>query len=277
VAVLAFSLPLVASNLAGFVLNLGDRVVIQRDLGSVPVGRYQIAYNVGFFGVLLLTMLNAAWIPMCFAVPDDAERWELMAQLRDGSMRVVLPFIAAVCFGAPIALLLWAPSTYHPTHLVSITILVVVSTIPYAMFMSSSRVLLWFKLTGRVFRYSAIAAILNVILNLVLVPSYGILGSAIATFLCYGALGISTYLSATRLVRLRKPHVGFYAGALATVPVGVLGVILPTTTFGLMLRAALSVCCGAFLLIFGAELLGRKIPLALPGRRTYVARHRKTP
>ena len=40
---LAFSLPLVPHMLAGLVLNAGDRIVVQRDLGEAAVGRYQLA------------------------------------------------------------------------------------------------------------------------------------------------------------------------------------------------------------------------------------------
>src|SRR5664280_732553 len=55
--------PLAMSGLASFVLNAGDRIVIQRDLGPAEVGRYQVAYTVGYVVVILLTMTSSAWAP----------------------------------------------------------------------------------------------------------------------------------------------------------------------------------------------------------------------
>ena len=75
--------PLAMSGLAFFVLNAGDRIVIQRDLGPAEVGRYQVAYTVGYVVVLLLTMTSSAWAPHFAALRDEVARWALAAQSRD--------------------------------------------------------------------------------------------------------------------------------------------------------------------------------------------------
>jgi len=78
-----FGVPLAIGGLAFYVLNAGDRIVIQRDLGPIEVGRYQVAYTVGYVVVLLLTMTSSAWAPRFAAVRDEVRRWAMAAQSRD--------------------------------------------------------------------------------------------------------------------------------------------------------------------------------------------------
>ena len=69
-AAYAISIPLLPHSLAIQVLNLGDRVVVQRDLGPVAVARYQLGYNTAAFLIMMLVMLNQAWEPRLFAAKD---------------------------------------------------------------------------------------------------------------------------------------------------------------------------------------------------------------
>ena len=78
-----FSLPMVPQQLSGYILGLGDRVVIRHDLGSAAVGRYSVAYNVGSLGFILLVFLGWAWMPRIYAVADRVARSRLLASSRD--------------------------------------------------------------------------------------------------------------------------------------------------------------------------------------------------
>ena len=53
-----FGLPMVPQQLSGYILGVGDRVVIRHVLGSAAVGRYSVAYNVGSLGFILLVFVS---------------------------------------------------------------------------------------------------------------------------------------------------------------------------------------------------------------------------
>src|SRR5262249_62191903 len=67
-----FGLPMVPQQLSGYILGVGDRVVVRHVLGSAAVGRYSVAYNVGSLGFILLVLVNQAWMPPIYAVADPA-------------------------------------------------------------------------------------------------------------------------------------------------------------------------------------------------------------
>jgi O-antigen/teichoic acid export membrane protein len=73
-AALTYALPLVPAVLGLLILSTADRLMIQAALGADAVARYQVAYNVASGPILLLGVLNTAWMPRFFALAEDGER-----------------------------------------------------------------------------------------------------------------------------------------------------------------------------------------------------------
>jgi O-antigen/teichoic acid export membrane protein len=242
-AMLAYSLPLVPHTVAAFVLNAGDRLVVEHYLGATAVARYQVAYNIGCFGILLLGVLNQALVPMLFGIREDATRWQISAQLRDQTIRILLPFTAAVCMGAPVALRVLAPPAYRPSGLTSVAAIVALSAFPYAWYIACIRVLMWHKRTGLLGLASMAAAGVNVLLNIVFVPAIGIFGSALATLLCYAILGVLASLTSNRLSRMPRPGPSVLLSVASAGGFAVAGTYLPSSPVWLAVRAAATVVC----------------------------------
>jgi O-antigen/teichoic acid export membrane protein len=173
--------PLTAGALSLFLLNAGDRIIIQSQLGPVEVGRYQVAYTVGSVVLLLLVSTGQAWMPRFAAVADAARRWELIGASRDQLMLLLVPALLGLTLAAPVALRLVAPASFRPAGLLVVVFLVALAAYPVADAVSTRMALLTLR-RGRVLASSAAAAAaLNVALNLVLVPTIGLVGSAAAT------------------------------------------------------------------------------------------------
>lgn len=186
-ALRAFKLgvPLALGSLAVFVLNAGDRIVVQRLLGASEVGRYQIAYTVGYVVVLLLVFTSQAWTPRFAAVRDHRERVALAEQSRNALYRLLIPMVLGITLGAPLALRIVAPASYRPETLLSVVFLVALSAFPVAASGASSRELLTLRRARSIAIAAASAAVVNVGLNFLLVPIFGIAGSAGATVVAF--------------------------------------------------------------------------------------------
>lgn len=235
---LAFGLPMVPQQLSVFILFASDRIVINHDVGSVATGRYSVAYNVGSLGVLLLVFVNQAWIPRIYAVADRSARSRLLASSRDMMSLLLVPVVCGLAAAAPVVLRLWAPRSFDPTELTSIVAIVAVATFPYGQFLSNVRALMSEGLTCRAALTTSVAAVVNVGLNVAMVPFLGITGSAIATVL--------SYLLLARLTRppvhsgLRVPGVSRQLGTIIAggVAVTLAMAALPTSHAWLVIRLA---------------------------------------
>ncbi|MCU1527314.1 MAG: polysaccharide biosynthesis protein [Frondihabitans sp.] len=221
---LRFALPLVPAALSTFILAMADRLILQRKLGSADVGRYQIAYNIGSLPTLLVGVLNTAWLPRFFSSSPD--QVEMSRYARDQLDRLLLPVVVGMSVGSPLLLALWAPSSYAPQDLLAVTAVVVVSVLPYAAGLVPTRTLLTSGKSLPVALATALAAVANVALNFLLIPSLGIAGAGLATLLAYVILWLALAVAARAVVAVpargwRPATLMIIAGAIALVSAGV--------------------------------------------------------
>jgi O-antigen/teichoic acid export membrane protein len=182
---LAYALPLVPAALGTFVLAAADRFIVQAQLGPVELARYQVAYNIGSIPLLLVSILNMAWLPRIFALEDTRERPAVLAACRDALYALLIPVVVGLSAGLPLMLRIWAPAEYRPDGLLLVTALVIIAVLPYTAGSTATRTLLAGGQTRWIAVATLVAAIANVGLNFLLVPVYGLEGSALATFLAY--------------------------------------------------------------------------------------------
>jgi O-antigen/teichoic acid export membrane protein len=262
-ATFLFGLPMVPQQLSGFVLGLGDRVVVRHILGSAAVGRYSVAYNVGNLGFMLLVFAMQAWMPRIYAVPDRASRARLLASSRDMMNLLLIPVVCGLAAGAPVVLDVWVPASFHPAELTPIVAIVAVCTFPFGQFLANLRALMSEGKTGRAAVATLLAAAVNIGLNLVMVPFFGITGSAIATVLSYALCARLTRPPVSSGLQVPGASVQLrilIGGAIAvTLAIGV----LPASPVWLAIRLAIGAGC---LLAF-AWLLRRAVAgFDTPGR-----------
>lgn len=214
---LQFSLPLVCQQLGYLLMAAADRIVVQKDLGPGPTGRYQVAYNVGAIGIMLVGYLNQAWLPRVFRIADVPLRQDVLASTRDGLYRALMPMSLGLAFGGPLVLGVWAPSSFRPAGLTAITLVVIVSTLAWSFALTNTQVLLAEHRSGIVGIVTIVAAGLNVLLNILLVPHFGIEGSAYATLISYALFAVGTEVFRRRCRYLRPVSHGTVIGLLALV------------------------------------------------------------
>jgi O-antigen/teichoic acid export membrane protein len=183
--------PLALGSLAFFVLNAGDRIILQRELGAVEVGRYQIAYVIGSAVILLLNFTNGAWTPHFASLKTDRARMSLAMRSRDELYRILVPIVLGVTLIAPLALRVLAPASFRPDGLTVVVLVVALTSFPVAASGSTGRLLVVARRGKTVGLIAGVAAVLNIVLNLILVPtSLGIAGAAVATLASYAVLAV---------------------------------------------------------------------------------------
>lgn len=183
---LAIGGPLVVDSVSVFALNAGDRILLQRIAGAEEVGRYQIAYTLGYVAVQVIGLMSWTWTPRFAAVADRVLRWRLIGQSRDTILRLLSPIVLGVVLGAPVGLRIVAPESFRPETLLPVVFLVLLSAYPVAAASFAGRMLVTDGRTRALAACTLLAAAVNVGLNLLAIPHFGIEGAAAATLLAYG-------------------------------------------------------------------------------------------
>ena len=235
--------PLMLGALSSFVLNAGDRIILAALEGQVEVGRYQIAYTVGFVAVQLIGLTSSAWTPRFAAVKDRALRWKVIGAARDSIYGLLSPVVLGIVLGAPLLLRIVAPARYELEPLLFVSFLVLISAYPVAANGASGRILITARRARPLAAWAAAAAAFNVVLNLLLVPPFGIAGAAGATLIAYSAQSFGLRWSVGDRAGFPRTPPRLLVQAAAVVLVGGASTALPQTTAWNIARLVLALAC----------------------------------
>ena len=195
---LSFGVPNILAIVSVWVLQLSDRFLLGR-IGSLSqAASYSVAYTLGnVVSVVVLSPFTLAWPSTLFniAKKDNAPH---VFKLVFRWFSIVLLFVAfALSLVGTIALYLFFPPVYRES--VSIIPIIVVSTVFFSLYTifttgQSIKRKTWYNSI-----LTTLAALVNVGFNLVLIPLYGAMGSALSTLLAYMLLALITYVINQRL------------------------------------------------------------------------------
>jgi O-antigen/teichoic acid export membrane protein/glycosyltransferase involved in cell wall biosynthesis len=206
-AMLAFGVPMVGYEIAGVVLLLGDRYVIQVLLGGDAVGMYSAAYNLCEYvqGVLMAAVTQAI-LPTYLRIyeehGEEATQRFLFRFLRVYVL-VSMPIVAGMAAtGAQILAWLASPK-YGGGALIFPYVIAAMAIDGIVVVLGAG---LYIQKRGKtIMLLVALCAGLNILLNVLLVPDLGIRGSAIATLIGYGLLAALSMALGWHWCRVRLP------------------------------------------------------------------------
>lgn len=207
---LRFGLPLVPANLAGMILVSGDRYFIEYYTSSTELGLYSLGYNIGLIINLAVQALQLAWPAHMFTLAKRPDAPRQFARLLTYYSTIFGALCLVICVFTREALIILAtPQFYGAAKVVP---LIAFSYVLYgAVFMTNTGLMLKEK-TKYVAIFTAGAAIVNLGLNAVLVPRFGMMGAAWATIAAYAFL-----LVAQARANLRYLYVPYEYGRLLKV------------------------------------------------------------
>jgi O-antigen/teichoic acid export membrane protein len=183
-----FGLPLVPAALALIVVNFSDRFFLVHFTDLAEVGRYELGVRIASAMVLLLTAFRTAWPAFAYSIEDEDEA--------KGTYGFVLTYLVLVASWLALALGLLSPwlvrllapgnSDFWPGG--DVVAPLAFASAAYAGYVVVSIGIGRARRTGFNWVVTGIAALVNVGLNLVLVPAYGMEGAAAAMLSAYAVL-----------------------------------------------------------------------------------------
>ena len=200
-AMLKYGLPLVGSWFGMFVLNFGDRFLLQRLTSLSDVGIYSLAYKFGMLpNLLVLTPFQRIWAPKQFEIVSEPDAQPTYALVFTYFIFVQLFIGLGILVLIRDVIYIIADTEYFSAyHYVAP---IVMSYIFYGAYSFTQFGILLKKKTKYLGITALIGAALNVGLNLFLIPRYKIWGAAIATVCSFAFLFVSIFPIAQRLYRI---------------------------------------------------------------------------
>ena len=193
--------PSIFGLFAFLLIDYADRQMIERMLDLTALGLYTIGYSFGMVITMAVGAFSSAWPPFFMSYINKREE----AKVIFGKVLTyyVLAFgvLTVVFFGfaKPVVLVLTAPPFREAWTVVGLVAasyvikgcyLIMLPGISFAEKLSKQSLMEW------------IAAIINLAANLLLIPIFGILGAALATFISYLSLPVLAWLLARKYLEV---------------------------------------------------------------------------
>jgi O-antigen/teichoic acid export membrane protein len=191
-------MPLVPSALALWAINFIDRIFIAQYKGQAEVGVYSVAVRISSAIVFLMIAFRLAWPAFAYSIEDDREAKRTYSY--------VLTYLVFVCCWVSLALGVLAPwlvawlargPGFH--RAADAVALLAFATTAYAAYTVVAIGIGRARQTQLNWVVSGVAAVVNVVLNVILIPPYGMIGAAISTAAAYLVLFLGMVLNARRV------------------------------------------------------------------------------
>jgi O-antigen/teichoic acid export membrane protein len=220
-----FGLPLVPAALALIAINFSDRFFLAHLVGLDEVGVYEMGMRVASAMVLLLTAFRMAWPAFAYSIEDDAEARRTYA--------FVLTYLVFITSWVALALGLLAPwivellsSNSAFDEGARVVAILAFAKAAYAAYIVMAIGVGRAKRTQFNWAITGAAAAVNVGLNLALVPSFGMFGSAAATAAAFAVLFLGMTWYAQRVYPVPYQWRRVITAAAAAIGLTVLGRLL---------------------------------------------------
>ena len=202
-----FGLPFLPSGIFAMIMELADRYLLLYFTDTATVGLYSAGYKLGMLMLLAVMGFNMGWQPFFLKEGDGEEQRKLYVR--------ITTYVLTVLAFLWVLMLIWVPDLIR-FHLGSITV--------YGdQYWSSEVIVPWIAL-GYMFHgmyllqlpgiflknrsgYAAwirgLGAFLNIGLNILFIPPWGIIGAAVATCLSFAGMAIGQFIVNRRLFPLK--------------------------------------------------------------------------
>lgn len=204
---LKLSIPLVAHGLSGLLLSQSDRIMLMSRKGDATVGIYSFCYTVALPISLVSVAMNSAWTPEYYVLMDKNDGEEikkhydrqifLMTAISCGYMLVaqeVLKILAVKDY--------WIGAQIIP--------LVIIGYYFNFLYFFPANYEFYNKKNKYIASSTLVAAIVNIILNHILIPNYGMVGAAVATIISYVILFFIHHIVAKKITKKYEIGWRFY-------------------------------------------------------------------
>lgn len=196
---LLFSIPIIPGMLSAWILNLSDRIFIERNFDTYQVGIYSLGYQIAGLVLLFTSAFKSAYDPYFYKIANTYDSKTAKEKLFKTNyvFILILMFVTfIVAFFSTEAIQIF----FSKKYLISAQVVPIV-LLGYLFSQNSAllnNMVYQMKKTKLLMYLTLFSALINVSLNFILIPKYGILGAAWTTAISFFVIFILSYILALR-------------------------------------------------------------------------------
>lgn len=196
-----YSLPLIPNAISWWVMNASDRQIIYMTIDSAANGIYAIAYKIPSLCTVLFNAFSISWQQSVIAKINDEDCAEYFNDVYNKMISVLV----LVCAGATGAVFLFYQYFFEVKYIEGMTCvpILISAALAIALMQFYGGIQIGLKKTYENGITTIVGAILNIILNIIFIPFYGLYAAAGATLVSYIFVVLLRRIRLRRIVRFK--------------------------------------------------------------------------
>ena len=196
--IIKFGLPFLPAGIFTMIMELSNRYILDWLEGTHAVGLFSAGYKLGIFGLIVVMGFNMGWTPY------------FLKRINEKNAKVEFSYIASLFIGllgfVVLVISIWVPEIVRfnvgSNYLIgekfwaaeNIVSIVLIGYFFFGFYVIQLPGVYAKEITNWIPIFRAIGAITNIILNIFLIPKYGVLGSACATVIAFFIMSLSVFI-----------------------------------------------------------------------------------
>ena len=206
-----FGVPLIPNGLAYLIVEMSDKLLMLRLLGKDSLGVYSANYKFGTVMVMIIMAFRTAWQPFFLKIAANEDAKEVYSRVLTYFTLVGVLIVVIVSFFIEYIVRIPLPGgitllgkDYWPG--ISIVPVILVSYLFYGLYVNFTVGIYIKKKSHLMIIFTGLAALINVASNFYLMPVFGIMGAAYATFLSYFVMAITIFIANHKIYPIKYDY-----------------------------------------------------------------------
>lgn len=244
-----FGLPLVPAVLCVLAIDLSDRYILEYFAGLEQVGIYSLGYRLGMIMTLFVSAFRIAWPPFLLTVAKQDNAKEIYARVLTYFLLTGALVFLGVTLYLKIILHLFVGEEYWEAA--PVVPLILLSYLFYGTYVNFIVGMYIKKKTKPIPYVTGFAALINIILNFILIPRFGMMGAAWATLCAYISMALALFVLNKRVYPIEYEQLRIIKIGVAAGIVYVLSFFISSSSIGLELALKSVLLVGFCVLLIG--------------------------
>lgn len=209
---LIFSIPIIPHLLSQMILTQSDLIMIGAFASSEKSGIFSMALTVGNLAYTMLIQVLTAWSPWVYRKLEEGNKEAVYNNSK--IMIIIGGYLSIGLLTISTELIkIFLTDTYLPC-------IYIVPPLVLSMFFQFQYIFMYdmnyyYKKSVNILLPSIAASIINIVLNIILIPKFGYIAASYATLVSYGTLFVISYLSCRNLGVKKVYNIKYTLGSIA--------------------------------------------------------------
>lgn len=197
---LRYSIPMIPNTVCTWIINISDRYILSYIIGDAATGLYAVANKIPNILIIISNIFGEAW-QISAVTEDRGARSRFFSRVANVYQAVAFVGASGLIMTAKLSTRILASAAFYDAWICMPLLLMGTMFACLAAFLSS--VYMVEKKSVYTFITTAVSAGANIVLNLLLIPDYGMNGAAFATFISYFIMFFSRKLHTQSFIRIK--------------------------------------------------------------------------